>query len=233
MELLKSTAKFILVTLFAFTFIYTLINDILHLGITEHFESLSKAGELTVKLFVVASLALILIALIDVPFQLYEYNKKLKMSIQEIKDEYKQQEGNPEVKGRIRQVQREMSQRRMMQQVPTADVIITNPTHFAVAISYKPEEMTQPIVVASGTDLMAMQIRNIAKENRVPIIESPALARSLYANTELDQPIPYGLFKAVASILAYTQQLGKDFDGKDLKIFDDLEIPEELRFDAR
>lgn len=231
MELFKSTAKFILVSLFGFIFIYSLVDEILSLGVINYEASLSQAGTLATGIFVVASLALLIIAGIDVPYQLYEYNKKLKMSLQEIKDEYKQQEGNPEVKGRIRQVQREMSQKRMMQKVPEADVIITNPTHYAVAIAYNPKEMTQPIVVASGVDLIAMQIRNIAKEHHIPTIESPALARSLYANTEPEQPIPYGLFKAVASILAYTKQLDSDFDNKALKTFDNLEIPEELRFD--
>src|SRR5690606_16306971 len=144
-----------------------------------------------------------IIAAIDVPFQIWEHSKKLKMSRQELKDEMKDTEGKPEVKGRIRQMQREIAQRRMMASVPDADVIITNPTHFAVALKYDPENMGTPILLAKGGDHVAMKIREIAKAHKVEIIESPILARAVFYTTDIDQEIPAGLYVAVAQVLAY------------------------------
>lgn len=157
--------------------------------------------------FFLLAVSLILIAAVDVPFQIYEVMKKLRMTKQEVKDEYKESEGKPEVKSRIRQLQRELSRGRMLEKVPTADVIVTNPTHFAVALKYDQLNMRAPKVVAMGTDLVAARIRELALENRVPIFEAPPLARALYYTSQLDKEIPGGLYLAVAQVLAYIYQL--------------------------
>lgn len=153
------------------------------------------------------SSSLILIAAIDVPFQLWDHSQKLKMTLQEVRDEMKETEGRPEVKSKIRQVQQEMAQRRMMEDVPTADVIITNPTHFAVALKYDPEDMAVPVIVAMGQDHMALKIREVAREAEVEIFEAPPLARALYAHGKIGQEIPSQLFYAVAQVLAFVFQL--------------------------
>lgn len=156
---------------------------------------------------IVLAAVTVVIAAVDIPIQLWEHMKKLKMSRQELKDEAKDTEGKPEVKGRIRQLQREMSQRRMMSAVPEADVVITNPTHYAVALRYDPDTMSTPILLAKGGDRIALKIREIAKEHKVEIIEAPALARAIFYTTEPDQEIPSGLYVAVAQVLAYVFQL--------------------------
>ncbi len=179
------------------------------LGLSE--ESL-KAGilhslDLSVMAAVWLSASTILIALIDIPFQIHEYSKKLKMSRQDIKDEMKDTEGKPEVKSKIRQMQQQLSQQRMMQAVPEADVVITNPTHFSVALKYDPETMETPILLAKGVDHMAMRIREIARAHDVEFVQSPALARAIYHTTEVEHSIPQGLYLAVAQVLAYVFQL--------------------------
>lgn len=228
MELFKAFAKFSLVMVVAVYFLYQTFGEVLALGIEPLHFALGHAGTLIVEAFIFVTLSLLIVAAIDVPFQLYEHNKQLKMTKQEVKEEYKQQEGNPEVKGRIRQVQREMSQRRMMQKVPDADVIITNPTHFAVALQYDPDNMQEPIVLAAGADFMAAQIRTIATANNITIVEAPPLARALYYNAEIDRPIPYDLFKAVAAVLAYVYQL-KEYGKADNLDFSKLPIPEDMK----
>ena len=228
LELLKAFAKFSLVMAMATYFLYFTFAEVLVLGIEPLKFAMAHSGSLIVQAFIFVSLSLLIVAAIDVPFQLWDHNKQLKMTKQEVKEEYKQQEGNPEVKGRIRQVQREMSQRRMMQKVPEADVIITNPTHFAVALKYDPESMQEPMVLAMGVDFMAAQIRTIAKENNISIVEAPPLARALYYNAEIDRPIPYDLFKAVASVLAYIYQL-KEMGKADEVDFARLPIPPEMK----
>ncbi|WPP01328.1 flagellar biosynthesis protein FlhB [Pseudomonas sp. HR96] len=181
------------------------------------------------------SCGLIIIAALDAPFQLYSFNEKMKMTKQEVKDEHKDSEGRPEVKGRIRQMQREMSQRRMMAAVPQADVVITNPTHYAVALKYDPEKGNAPMLVAKGSDFVALKIREIATQNQIQLLESPALARSIYYSTELDQPIPAGLYLAVAQVLAYVYQIRQYRAGqgkpRPKPPGDDLPIPEDLRRD--
>ena len=151
-------------------------------------------------------LAMILIVAIDVPFQLWQYHDKLKMSKEEVRQEGKEMEGNPEVKGRIRQLQRQAARKRMMGAVPTADVIVTNPTHFAVALAYK-SGMAAPKVLAKGMGEIALRIRSIGAENGVPMLEAPPLARALYRHADLDQEIPSKLYAAVAEVLAYVYQL--------------------------
>ncbi|MGG2396219.1 flagellar biosynthesis protein FlhB [Pseudomonas sp. SH1-B] len=179
------------------------------------------------------SCGLILIAAVDVPFQLWSHKQKLMMTKQEVRDEYKDTEGKPEVKGRIRQLQREMAERRMMQSVPQADVVITNPTHFAVALKYDPEKGGAPMLLAKGGDFVALKIREIAQEHQVMVLESPALARAVYYSTELDQEIPAGLYLAVAQVLAYVYQLRQYRAGKGKRPgpLPDLPIPPDLRRD--
>ncbi len=156
-------------------------------------------------LLIVASLALI--AAIDVPYQLWEYHRKLRMSKEDVRKEMKEQEGDPQIKARIRAAQREMSRRRMMTQVPTADVVVTNPTHYSVALKYDPERSGAPVVVAKGMNLIAHNIRDLAREHGVPILEAPPLARALYAHCELEQQIPAQLYTVVAEVMAWVFQL--------------------------
>lgn len=153
------------------------------------------------------ALGLAVIAAADVPWQLFRHAKELRMSKHDIREEYKQSEGRPEVKGRIRQAQQAMARGRMMAAVPTADVIVTNPTHYAVALKYSSDSMRAPRVVAKGADLIAAAIRDLARENQVPIVSAPPLARALFRSVELDQEIPGALFQAVAQVLSYVYQL--------------------------
>lgn len=156
-------------------------------------------------LLIVTSLALL--AVLDVPFQLWQYHKKLRMTKEEVRKEMKETEGDPQIKARIRSAQREMARRRMMAEVPQADVVVTNPTHFAVALKYDADRMGAPMVVAKGADAVAQKIREIARENDVPLLEAPPLARALYAHCELDQTVPAALYTAVAEVMAYIYQL--------------------------
>jgi len=150
---------------------------------------------------------MLIIVAVDVPFQLWEHTKKLKMTKQEVRQEAKETEGDPQVKGKIRSLQREMARRRMMAEIPTADVVVTNPTHFSVALKYSENGMRAPVVVAKGSHLMAAKIKELAKEHNIPILESPPLARALHKHTEIGQVIPEALYTAVAEILAYVFQL--------------------------
>ncbi len=204
------------------------------LGAQDIRTAMAGATEIVLWAFVAMSATMILIAVVDVPFQIHDYSKKLKMTMQEVKDEMKNTEGKPEVKGRIRQLQREISQRQMMSAVPEADVVITNPTHFAVALKYDQERGHAPIMVAKGGDFLALKIREIAEANDVTVLSSPALARAIYYSTEIDDEIPSGLFKAVAEVLAYVYQLKrhKKKEGPaPQRLSDQLPIPEELRRD--
>jgi flagellar biosynthetic protein FlhB len=181
------------------------------------------------------ALGLLIIAAVDVPVQLWESHKKLLMTKQEVRDEHKDSEGRPEVKQRIRQLQREMSQRRMMTAIPDADVIITNPTHYAVALKYDAERGGAPILLAKGSDFMALKIREIAAQHEILLLQSPALARSIYYSTELDQEIPAGLYLAVAQVLAYVYQIRQYQAGRGKRpdpLKDNLPIPPDLRRDS-
>ncbi|MFQ3230592.1 flagellar biosynthesis protein FlhB [Reinekea sp.] len=182
-------------------------------------------------LFICAST--ILIVIVDVPFQIHSHAKKLRMTMQEIKEEYKNTEGKPEVKAKIRQLQREMANRRMMSDVPDADVIITNPTHYAIALKYEPNAMPAPILLAKGVDDVAFKIREIGTEYKIPIVEMPALARSIYHHTKIGDEIPEGLYIAVAQVLAYIYQIDMWKKGqtpeRPLKPY--TPVPEDLRRD--
>ncbi len=153
--------------------------------------------------------SLALVAMVDVPLQLFQFKKSLRMTRQELRDEAKESDGRPETKQRIRQIQQTLARRRMMHKVPSADVVIVNPTHFAVALKYDPKQMRAPRVLAKGVDLVAQNIRRIAEEHRVPIFESPKLARALYRSTDLNKEIPAGLYAAVAQVLSYIFRVRK------------------------
>lgn len=169
--------------------------------------TVGDAGQLVTGMLLVCSLSLLLIALADVPYQLWNHAKELRMTRKEVQDEMKETEGRPEVRSRIRSLQQEMARRRMLQDVPTADVVITNPTHFAVALRYSEGQMGAPRVVAKGTDHVAARIRELATENRVTLFEAPVLARALYWTTDIGQEIPHQLYLAVAQVLTYVFRL--------------------------
>lgn len=207
MELLKSMAKFILVATATAALLSAWSGDLIGLSKLNVEQALLQGLTMVGWASVLLSSTLILMALIDVPFQLWQHRKELKMTQQEVRDEMKQTEGKPEVKARIRQMQREIAQRRMMEEVPKADVIVTNPTHYAVALRYDPDRMNAPLVVAKGKDLVAANIRKVADAHKVPLVEAPVLARAIYFNTELQQQIPAALFLSVAQLLAYVFQL--------------------------
>lgn len=206
-ELVKTLLKFSLVLGTAVLVFLAFQHDFVALGLEPFHQGLAHAGGLLTWGFLAFSMVLIVVAMIDVPYQLWEHKKNLKMTLQEVKDEFKQTEGKPEVKQRIRQLQYEMSQRRMMEEVPTADVVITNPTHFSVALRYDPQTGDAPVVVAKGADEIAMHIRKIANAHDVPLFEAPPLARALFHNVQIGDPIPAALYTAVAQVLAYIFQL--------------------------
>ena len=179
-------------------------------------------------LMIVAGMALV--AALDVPFQLWQYHEKLKMTKEEVRQESKEQEGDPHVKGRIRRMQREMARKRMMAEVPNADVVVTNPTHFAVALKYDSSSMGAPRVVAKGINLVAARIRDLATENGVPLVEAPPLARALYRHTEPGDEIPTALYTVVAEVMAYVYQLNQFMSrgGTPPKAPKDLAVPDGL-----
>lgn len=232
-ELLKALAKFFIILIVALLVLKSDIDDLLRIA----HEPLELAVVHSLQVVGWSALwmacGLILIAAVDVPVQLWESHKKLLMTKQEVRDEHKDQEGRPEVKQRIRQMQREMSQRRMMSAIPDADVIITNPTHYAVALKYDPEKGGAPMLLAKGSDFLALKIREIGAKHNILLLESPALARSIYHSTELEQEIPAGLYLAVAQVLAYVYQIRQHQAGKGKRPdpLKDLPIPPDLRRD--
>jgi flagellar biosynthetic protein FlhB len=206
-ELCKSLAKFAVVAIAAILILRSDMNQLLGLGSEAAASGAMHAAHLCAQAFLILAASLLLIAFIDVPYQLWQYAKKLKMTREEIRREMKESEGSPELKGKIRQMQQDMARRRMMQEVPKADVVVTNPTHFAVALRYDENRMRAPVVVAKGADLVAARIREIATENNVPIFEAPPLARMLHRNVELGGEIPSAVYAAVAQVLTYVFQL--------------------------
>ncbi len=232
-ELLKALAKFFIILIVALLVLTSDIDDLLRIA----HEPLELAVIHSLQVVAWSALwmacGLILIAAVDVPVQLWESHQKLLMTKQEVRDEHKDQEGRPEVKQRIRQVQREMSQRRMMAAIPDADVIITNPTHYAVALKYDPEKGGAPMLLAKGSDFLALKIREIGAKHNILLLESPALARSIYHSTELEQEIPAGLYLAVAQVLAYVYQIRQHQAGKGKRPdpLKDVPIPPDLRRD--
>jgi len=206
-ELLKAMAKFGLVALIAILWLWWSVDELLSLGRQPVQVAIQQALEICGVSLLVASCGLVFIALADVPFQLWNYQKKIRMTRQQVRDEFKETEGRPEVKSRIRMLQHQIAQRRMMAEVPGADVVITNPTHFAVALKYDEASMGAPRVIAKGKGLIAKRIRDIATENKVPLFSAPPLARALFRSTRLGQEIPAGLYTAVAQVLAYIFQI--------------------------
>lgn len=232
-ELGKSFLKFILVFLVAMLVIKHEFPEMFYLAHAPVEVAITRGLLLLLDCFLLVSASLILIAVIDVPYQLYEHMQRLKMTKQELKEEYKETEGKPEVKSQIRRAQQELARRRMMTDVPKATVVLTNPTHYAVAVVYDQKGNKPPLVVAKGKDLIAMQINKIAKAHTIPIISIPPLARALYFSTEINAEIPRGLYVAVAQVLAYVFQLNdkRHYDNKPDKL-QDVPIPQDLRRDS-
>ncbi|WP_151702672.1 flagellar biosynthesis protein FlhB [Nitrincola alkalilacustris] len=236
-ELFKAIGKVLIVGSVAVIVLFAARHELVSLTSEAVEPATVHAVEILKWIFLALAASILIIVLIDVPWQHYSYNKKLKMTMQEVKDEHKNTEGKPEVKRRIRQLQFEVSQRKMMSEVPTADVVITNPTHYAVAIRYDQSSSDAPIVIAKGADFVALKIREIAKEHDVPILSSPALARALFYATEINEEVPSGLYTAVAQVLAYVFQMRtfKIGTGKqpvppreaELKIPDNMRVDEE------
>lgn len=187
-------------------------------------------GNLIVMSFLAIAGTMVLIAAVDVPFKLWDHYRKLKMTKEEVRQENKETEGDPHMKARIRAQQREMARKRMMAEVPKADVIVTNPTHYSVALKYEDGKMRAPRVVAKGSHLLALKIREIGQQHHVPLLEAPPLARALYHHAELGDEIPQTLYNAVAEVLAYVYQLRRhhEYGGKAPHLPDDLEVPAEL-----
>jgi flagellar biosynthetic protein FlhB len=206
-ELIKSILKVALVSGMAIYLIQASQGDLMQLSMDVYPQNIFHALDILLNFILLISCSLLIVVAIDIPFQIWQHADQLKMTKQEVKDEYKDTEGKPEVKGRIRMLQREAAQRRMMADVPQADVIVTNPEHFSVALRYKQDQDKAPVVVAKGVDHMAMKIREVAREHDIYIVPAPPLARALYHTTELEQQIPDGLFTAVAQVLAYVFQL--------------------------
>ncbi|MUK36059.1 flagellar biosynthesis protein FlhB [Aliivibrio fischeri] len=206
-ELLKSILKVSLVGGMAFYLIEGSKEDLFQLSLDTYPANIFHSLDILLNFILLISCTLLIVVAIDIPFQIWQHANQLKMTKQEVKDEYKETEGKPEVKGRIRMLQREMTQRRMMADVPSADVVVTNPEHYSVALRYDQSKDAAPIVVAKGGDHVAMKIREIAREHNIDILPAPPLARALYHSTELEQQIPDGLFAAVAQILAYIFQM--------------------------
>lgn len=238
-ELGKAVLKVSLIASVIGLWLYSKVDEFLMLGRMPYPDSLAAIGALVIETLLMVLGPLALIAFIDAPLQVFQNVKKMKMTQQEIKEEYKEAEGSPEMKGQRRQMQMQMASQRTAERVPQADVVVTNPTYYAVALKYDENTMHAPIVVAKGTDLMAAHIRTLATQANVPIIPAPPLARALHYSTEIDEPIPDGLYLAVAHVLSYVFQLRMakqkpwsraarrvaKFDGENLP------IPQELRHD--
>ena len=230
-ELIKSVLKFLLVAAVLAYFVYDFSDELVALSGMAIEPALVAAGEMIGLTILVVTATLVLIAAIDVPFQSFQFTKKMRMTKQEIKDEFKDVEGQPEVKQKIRQKQREMAEQRMMQQIQDADVVITNPEHFAVALVYDPESDGAPIVIAKGIDHLALRIRNEAKEHGIVQVEIPPLARALYFTTEVDTAIPEDLYYAVAQVIAYVFSLASLRRDGQTATKPNPEIPSGFRFD--
>lgn len=206
-ELMKALAKFGVVAVIAAMVLWRDASALLALGREPTAQAIIHAVQLSGSALILISSGMLLIAGVDVPYQLWQYAKQLKMTREEVRREMKESEGSPEVKGRIRQLQQQMARQRMMADVQKADVIVTNPTHFAVALKYDDKRMRAPIVVAKGVDLVAARIREIAREHAVPIFEAPPLARVLYRNVDIGGEVPATVYVAVAQVLSYIYQL--------------------------
>lgn len=229
-ELAKAIAKSVLIGGVAAWVIWHNVGSLLGLTAEPLDIGLAHLGGLVGHTFLVVVASMVLIVAIDVPFQLWNHAKQLRMTKEEVRQEAKESEGDPHIKARIRSLQREAARKRMMAEVPQADVIVTNPTHYAVALRYQDTEMRAPRVVAKGTHLLAERIRALGEENGVPILRTPPLARALYRHTELGDEIPSALYTAVAEVLAYVYQLRtfRAHGGTQPKLPGALPVPPEL-----
>ncbi|KPN93134.1 flagellar biosynthesis protein FlhB [Lysinibacillus sp. ZYM-1] len=206
-ELLKSVLKIGFIGSVTTIIVWTNLPEVLALSFKSPWMTLITVGKLVGIMGIAASLVLLCVSMLDWMYQKFDYEKNLKMSKQDIKDEYKNSEGDPLIKSKIKQRQREMAMRRMMSEIPSADVVITNPTHYAIALKYDEENMDAPRVVAKGTDFIAQKIKMIAKEHDVIMVENRPLARAMYDQVEIGDPVPEEFFKAVAEILAYVYRI--------------------------
>ncbi|WP_349431689.1 flagellar biosynthesis protein FlhB [Methylomarinum sp. Ch1-1] len=230
-ELLKALLKVTLVFIVAGALFNVYRDELVAMNNLPVDRAIYRSADIIVRCLLILSSALLLVVLVDVPYQLWNNKRQLKMTKQEVKDENKESEGSPEVKGRVRRMQMEISQRRMMDEVPKADVIVTNPSHFAVALKYDQNGSGAPVLVAKGVDLIAAQIRNAALAADVPLVAAPPLARALYYSTDLNEEIPQGLFLAVAQVLAYVFQLKAASENGWEKPYPpaDVPVPDEFR----
>ena len=231
-ELVKALLKFTLVAGVVTWVLYDNVSTLNNIGKMAFEPAMAVAGELLAKSALIMACALILIAAIDVPFQRWEFMKSMRMSIQDIKDEMKDMEGRPEVKAQIRRRQREMANRRMIDNVKDADVVITNPEHFAVALSYDPNGDSAPVLLAKGTDEVAARIRAEAEKHGIEIFRAPPLARALYFTTDLDQPVPEDLYYAVAQVIAYVFNLASIRPGAPPLQRPQPKVPKNMQFDS-
>lgn len=206
-EVAKALAKALLIGGLAIAYMAWTQDGVVNLGLAPLPAALRDTGILLLMTLLVSSAGMLLIGVADAPFQVWNHNRQLRMSRQEIREELKETEGRPELKSRIRNLQQQLANRRMLREVPRADVVVTNPTHFAVALRYDERRMRAPVVIAKGVDLMAERIRTIAVQNRVALFEAPLLARALYWTTNLGQEIPAQLYLAVAQVLTYVYRL--------------------------
>lgn len=230
MELAKSVAKIVLIGGVSALALSGFLDGILSIGGRSVESAIAQSVQYVGITLLLIGASLVVVAAVDVPFQMAQHKKQLKMTKQEVKDELKDSEGKPEVKGRIRQMQQEISRRQMLTQVPEADVVLTNPEHFSVALKYDGEAMGAPVVLAKGADHMAFRIREIARHHDVPMIPVPPLARAIYYATEPGQEIPGPLYVAVAKVLAYVYQLEMYRRGKVAQrpVLGDIDIPDEF-----
>ena len=206
-ELIKTIVKSLLVGSIAWWVISGNLQIIMALMSEPVHEALAHTLRIVASSCALIIGSLLLVAAIDVPYQLWSHHKKLRMSREDLRQEQKESDGDPQVKAQIRRQQQQMAKRRMMAEVPKADIIVTNPTHFAVALKYSDKDMRAPRVIAKGTDLVALRIRELAKEHHIPVLEAPPLTRALYRHTRLDAEIPVALYAAVAEVLAWAYQL--------------------------
>ena len=229
-DLTKALVKFGLVAGVLYLVVSSRFDQLIGLGFMDIQPAMRGAGEIIAGGVVLVTLTLIIAAAIDVPYQLYEHSQKMKMTKQEVKDEFKDTEGRPEVKAQIRRKQREMAMGQMMDAVGDADVIIVNPEHFAVALSYDPSSSGAPTVVAKGVDFLAQGIRERAGDNAVPVFLSPTLARALYFTTDVNQSIPESLYYAVAQVIAYVFSLNSLGRGAAVAEEPNPEVPKGMRY---
>lgn len=230
MELIKAVLKFLLLGSIAWFTFRMMMPDYLKLGISGMEKGVEQGADMILWQFLIVASGLIIVSGIDVPYQLFSHKKKLKMTRQQVKEESKETDGNPELKGKRRQMQYQLAQGRMMQDIPEANVILTNPTHFSVALKYDEETGGAPVVIAKGTDLIAFRIREIGEAHGITIFEAPPLTRAIYYTTDIGREIPSDLYLAVARVLAYIYQINNAKAGQPSpERPDDLPIPDEYQ----